>query len=252
MEDFDYVFIKEEIKHALLSVKRTGMNELVEFLEKTDYYTAPASSKHHLSEPFGLMIHHYNVYNLLIEKNKLFKLGINEETIIITALLHDICKVGLYREVGEEYVLNKEISKRGHAKLTLERLKKFIKLTPEEEAMIKYHMGTFGVNGVGYLEEYTAQEMHEAITKYPTVQIFASSDMESSVMEKNQEKQNNKTALTRENLFKIMLEEETGHGSPIEQVINRFFNPEKAEEMINRLKKQRDIFEPRSGYIKPL
>lgn len=252
MAEFDYEYTKEEIKQALLSVKRKGMKELVDFLEKTDYYIAPASSKYHLSEPFGLMIHQYSVYNILLEKNKMFNLRINQDTIILTALLHDICKVGLYRKVADQYITNKEVSKRGHGKLSLERIKRFITLTPEEEAIIKYHMGTFAIIGVGYLEEYTAQEMHEAIKKFPTVQIFASCDMESTVMEQNQIKTEEKTALTTKNILQIVEEEDTGMGIQIETVINRFTNTKQAEEILNKMKLQGDVFEPRHGFIKIL
>lgn len=243
--------IKEEVKFALLSVKRKGMQEFVKFLLTTDYFTAPASANHHLSKPSGLLEHHYNIYNALIEKNKMFKLGLKEETIILTSLLHDVCKCGLYMEVSNGYEINKNIQSKGHAKLSLNRIKKFIALTDEEEAMIKYHMGTFGVDNVGYLNEYTTQEIHDAIKRFPSVQIFASTDMEVTQME-GLEKEEPTIKLTVEEISKIIDKLDAGEGVSVEDVISKFKEQEKCEAMLEKMKQQGDIFENRRGFIKKL
>jgi len=172
--------IKREVKAALLSVKREGMENLMKFLEESDYFTAPASTKYHLAKRHGLLEHHFNVYEIMLRKNR--KLGLFYDSIIICSLLHDVCKCGLYRGEEGSYTYDYVHIKKGHAKLSLEIIKKFIDLSEEEEAMIKFHMGTFGIFDYKGFEngEYSAREMHEAIKKFPSVQVFASTDMEST------------------------------------------------------------------------
>jgi len=248
-----YEELKEEVKKLLLYTKRKGIEQLIHFLEKTDYYTAPASSKYHLNIFGGLLQHHYNVYSVLLAKNKKFKLNIREDTIIITGLLHDLAKVGLYRKAGHEYIINKSVLERGHAKLSIERIKKFIILTDEEEQMIKYHMGTFGMIGSGYIEEYTAEEMHEAIKKYPSVQIFASSDMESSIMEKSlEEKEKELLDTNNDNIIKVIDKKDKGQGVTYYDITSEFKNPEKTQELIIKMITYGEVFEIRKGMIKVL
>src|ERR1035437_8937671 len=88
---------KEKIKELLLSASRPGMERLVDWIEqKTDFFTAPASTKYHLACKGGLAKHSLNVYELLSGKVSSGLLDIKKETIIITALLHDLCKVNFY------------------------------------------------------------------------------------------------------------------------------------------------------------
>ena len=89
--------IKDKIKELLNKVNRTGMKELMEFLEKSDYYEAPASTKYHGAYKSGLAEHSYKVYEILKEKIESHKLEVSEDTLIISTLLHDICKVNFYK-----------------------------------------------------------------------------------------------------------------------------------------------------------
>ena len=43
-------------------IKRQGASDLLEWLKKTDFCTAPASSKYHLACKGGLVQHSVNVY----------------------------------------------------------------------------------------------------------------------------------------------------------------------------------------------
>jgi len=201
--DEDILFIREQVKQALLSVKREGMIDLINYLGKTDYLTAPASISHHLNTENGLLLHHWHLYEGIIEKNKLFHLDINKETMILCSLTHDICKCNLYPKKDEKYTYNAEVGNKGHGKLSVERIKKFIKLTEEEEAVIKFHMSCFGLKEtMGEKGEYTIQEMHEAIKRFPLVQIFASTDMECTQMEGKQEQE--ETIITKKIFLKVL------------------------------------------------
>ena len=86
-------------------IKRAGAEDLLAYLEKSDFFKAPASSRYHLSVPGGLCQHSVNVYEHLrdqylhyLEKNPEFT-GLTpeqEETIAICGLLHDLCKISYY------------------------------------------------------------------------------------------------------------------------------------------------------------
>lgn len=90
----------EEIQHP-------GADDLLDWLESTDFFTAPAGAKHHGAFYGGLMIHSMNVWRRLQEitirdltdRNApgVYTLSAEErETVAILGLLHDICKVGAY------------------------------------------------------------------------------------------------------------------------------------------------------------
>ena len=69
LTEAEYLNNKEKIKELLLSTSRPGMERLVEWIEqKTDFYTAPASTKYHLACKGGLAQHSLNVYDLLSGK----------------------------------------------------------------------------------------------------------------------------------------------------------------------------------------
>lgn len=90
----------ERFKELLLSTQREGVDELIDYLEnKTDFKTAPASTKYHGAFQGGLCAHSLSVYDTLVRlvDNVLPQdISINSESLIITALLHDISKVNTY------------------------------------------------------------------------------------------------------------------------------------------------------------
>ncbi|MDA8227365.1 MAG: hypothetical protein M0T74_06610 [Desulfitobacterium hafniense] len=82
-------------------VNRTGVKELINFLNESDFFQAPCSTKYHLAKPGGLAEHSLNVYNLLYEKVNRYKINVPGESIIICGLGHDLCKINFYQEGGE-------------------------------------------------------------------------------------------------------------------------------------------------------
>ena len=85
------------------NIKRDGADKLLEFLQsKCDFFTAPASTKFHCTYEGGLCEHSLNVYDCLksyLETDRAketFGLKFSDETIAISALLHDICKINTY------------------------------------------------------------------------------------------------------------------------------------------------------------
>jgi hypothetical protein len=185
---------KEKIKKLLLSAGRPGMERLLDWIEnKTDFYTAPASTKYHLACEGGLAQHSLNVYELLRGKVESGLVTLKEDTIIITALLHDLCKVNFYvRETknikdgtkinayGKEVAnwIEKEVwSVRdafpvGHGEKSCYYIQSHIRLTDEEYAMIRLHMGS---DRNGYPDPFS-----ESAAIYPGVVAIHTSDLESA------------------------------------------------------------------------
>ena len=62
--------MKEEFRNLILSINREGIERLVDFIDSTDFYTAPASTKFHGSYEGGLLEHSMKVYELLCDKVK--------------------------------------------------------------------------------------------------------------------------------------------------------------------------------------
>ena len=55
----------EEFKTLLNGINREGMDNLINFIEKTDFYTAPASTRFHGNYEGGLLEHSMKVYEIL-------------------------------------------------------------------------------------------------------------------------------------------------------------------------------------------
>ena len=137
------------------------------YLERSDFFEAPASTRFHLACNGGLCIHSLNVYDRLLElmsneANRSVCFGPNaerdqvDESIAIAALLHDLCKVNFYVP-GTRNVKNKntglwetipiyEINEKfpmGHGEKTCYIIQNHMKLTPSEGIAIRWHMGGF-------------------------------------------------------------------------------------------------------------
>lgn len=165
----------EDYKSRFLSIytgkiKRPGADKFLEWLNKTDFFTAPASTRYHLSEPGGLVAHSVHVYERLrnlylneksleLEKkcNTVGTAGLSdevEETLAICGLLHDICKVNFYkagtRNVKNEttgqwekvpcYTIEDQLPY-GHGEKSVYIIGGFMRLTREEAMAIRWHMG---------------------------------------------------------------------------------------------------------------
>lgn len=161
---------KEEILGLLRTVKRDGIENIIKYLENSDFFTAPASTRFHNSCEGGLAAHSLNVYHNLVEITK--DKGFDPETLIICALLHDICKTYFYTVemrnkknddgvwVKEPYYTVKDEMPLGHGEKSCFILSKFIKLTNEELYAIRWHMG-------GYEPKENYSYLGDAFNKYP-------------------------------------------------------------------------------------
>ena len=139
--------MKEKFIKLLEETNRPGMDQLLEFLEKSDFYTAPASTRFHGSKEGGLLEHSLKVYEILEQKvaNNSLNYQTDEATIRIVALLHDICKTNFYKVdyrnaknslgVWEKvpYYAVEDTIPYGHGEKTEMMISEYIKLTNEEK-----------------------------------------------------------------------------------------------------------------------
>lgn len=147
--------VKGKIIELLANTKRNGVASILEYLEDGGFFESPASTRFHGAYPGGLAEHSLSVYILLIKlcptnicdaiSSGQNPLPLDCDSLVIATLLHDICKMGAYIGTEKPYKWNKQQPK-GHALLSIERIKKHIELTELEEMMIKYHMGVYGLN----------------------------------------------------------------------------------------------------------
>ena len=139
------------------NIKREGRDKLLDWLNKSDFFTAPASSRYHGNYPAGLLAHSLNVYHCLIDQVKLAGLSekYSDETLALVALMHDICKVHLYKK-GFRNVKNDdgqwykkevyeydELFPCGHGEKSVIILQRFMELQTDEIWAIRAHMGGF-------------------------------------------------------------------------------------------------------------
>lgn len=174
---------KRQIIELLMSTGRNGMDKLVAWLESSDFFTAPASTKYHLHCKGGLALHSLNVYRLLLSKVESNLIHIKPETVIITTLLHDICKANFYvpttrnRKINGNWVEVEEwgVEEKlpiGHGDKSCFIVQSFIRLSAEEFAMIRYHMGRETDNNSDYFSK--------AAAAFPAVAAIHTSDLESA------------------------------------------------------------------------
>ena len=140
-------------------IHRDGAKELLEWLQKTDFFTAPASTRFHSNCEGGLCAHSVNVFNRLwallnAEYGKNRADVISDESIAVIALLHDVCKIDTYKTeyrnvkvddkwVQKPYYTTDDKLPFGHGEKSVYMISGFMKLTREEAIAINWHMGGF-------------------------------------------------------------------------------------------------------------
>lgn len=176
----DEIFANETyIRDLLNEVERAGVKDYIRYIETSDFFSAPASTKYHRDYPGGLAEHCLNLLEPLKLSNSRLKEEeqLPEDSLIIIALCHDVCKEGLYiGDYGNYRTLPDHPANNKHSILSIERIKKYIRLTRNERDIILYHMGLFSCYEYGM--EYTPEDLMRAIKRHPLVQIFAAIDME--------------------------------------------------------------------------
>ena len=180
------------------SIHRDGADKLLGWLESTDFFEAPASTRYHLSREGGLAEHSVNVWRRLRDTVQFECAHINGgnlstftmETVAICGLLHDVCKAGFYKvemrnrknehgkwEQYPFYIVDDQIPY-GHGEKSVYIISGFMKLTREEAMAIRWHMGGFdeSVKGGSYA-------MSGAWGKYPLAVILHIADLQATYLD---------------------------------------------------------------------
>ena len=146
------------------NIQRRGADRLLEWLDSdaSDFFTAPSSTRFHGAYEGGLVEHSLNVYECLKDylnrprTKELYGMDYTPETIAVTALLHDICKVGFYavdyRNAKNEqgvwekvpYYTVRDTLPYGHGEKSVYMIQSCMRLTRDEAFAIRYHMGFSG------------------------------------------------------------------------------------------------------------
>ncbi len=178
---------KEEfIRIFTENVDRNGAKELLSWLQNTDFFTAPASTKYHCACENGLVMHSVNVFNTMMEKH--FEEGVDSvESFAICALLHDVCKAEFYkvstRNVKNEltgqwekqpYYAIEDKFPFGHGEKSVFLIERFMRLHLDEAMAIRWHMGNF--------DDSTGYTVSQAYEKYPLAVKLHLADMESTYL----------------------------------------------------------------------
>ena len=184
--------MKKEFCNLLMSTQRDGVDIVLEELEKTDFFDAPASRKDHLGYPGGLMEHSLNVYRIAIVLAKDLQtlrpdVQFQKESIIITSLLHDICKATRYVKNDKgEYDKNFSDFPVGHGEKSVIMLLRWgLQLTEKEMLAIRWHMGAWqlSLHNEEQLKDYV-----QAVETCPLVTLIHTADtLASKIIELNEE-----------------------------------------------------------------
>ena len=154
-------------------VSRPGSEKLLAWLDTTDFFRAPASTRFHGACESGLVMHSLNVYHALRERY--FEEGDSEETFAICGLLHDMCKANFYKP-GTRNVKNEVTGQwekvpsysiedafpYGHGEKSVYLIERFMRLRTAEAVAIRWHMGGFDDSVRG-----GSRAMGEAFYQYP-------------------------------------------------------------------------------------
>ena len=173
-------------------IKREGAEKLLEYLlsPSSDFFTAPASSRFHSCYEGGLVEHSVNVYECLksyldssrVKEN--FGFEYTDESIAIVALLHDLCKVNVYKKGFRNIKDEKGMWQRidtfefddklpyGHGEKSVYIISGYMKLTREEAFAIRYHMG--------YSSTEDARNVAAAFEMFPLAFALSTADSEAT------------------------------------------------------------------------
>lgn len=172
---------KDEIIRLLKKTNRLGIDVVIEELEDDGFFTAPASGGHHSNQPGGLAQHSLNVVQMA-EKIGVALLGgagynAIQDSVIITALLHDVGKVG---DFGKQFYVpnmildgrptkadpvqkykqsekkpwkrNPDLTNVPHGVRSVVIVERYFELTEDEEYAIMYHDGLYEPSNVAVIK----------------------------------------------------------------------------------------------------
>lgn len=162
------ILTKEDPRWEFLSSRGVD-KDLIVRLNDMGFFSAPASSTHHLSYTGGLFDHSVNVYMQLEGLTRDLSLSWErEESPFVVGMFHDLCKCDNYKLQGGIWLKDDPIIK-GHGSKSVILLSSLMRLTEEEAYCIRFHMGAY--------ETEDWDSYSKAIKKYPNVLWTHTADM---------------------------------------------------------------------------
>lgn len=134
-------------------IQREGLEDLLSWLQKSDFFSAPASTKFHGAYEGGLCEHSLDVYRMALKTKEAYELDLSMESVAVAALFHDLCKVNFYKkDIRNQkingqwqevpcYTVEEKYCFGGHGSKSVFLVQQFMKLKTDEAAAINCHMG---------------------------------------------------------------------------------------------------------------
>lgn len=154
------------------NIHRDGIEHIMEWLEESDFYEAPASTRFHDNFKGGLCRHSINVYYHLWHLNRAYNTNFSTESITIVSLFHDLCKVNCYTiekrwrkddnqkwEQYETYKWDEREKYGGHGAKSVFLVQRYMPLSFDEAAAIQSHMGVENGNCNAILDAYRVNSL---------------------------------------------------------------------------------------------
>ena len=155
-----------------ISSERKGIEPLVAWLEKGDFFFAPLTANQRGAYKGGLLEHSLNVYMaymmLFAQDNDPFS------SVVLITLLHKLCRCGYFKleqrtQLNEKgkwekvptYVVEDKFPLGGGEK-SIYLIERFVRLKPEEAIAIRWHMGGFDAAA-----QNSSETISTAFDKYP-------------------------------------------------------------------------------------
>lgn len=149
---------KERFITELRNTGRKGVDNLISAMEQGGFFEAPCSGQHHLAEEGGLLQHSLNVFDYAKKLNAAFDYPCPDDAVAISALLHDLGKMGDHgkpnyvenilkggtRSAAKPFVTNSNLIYLPHSVRSVAISERYITLTEEEETAIYWHDGLYG------------------------------------------------------------------------------------------------------------
>lgn len=185
--------LKDDFISILRQTRRRGMDAVADYLEKSGFFEAPASTSRHLCREGGLAEHSMNVYRMamrlrqtVVELRPEAASQLSDDSVAIAALLHDVCKANIYQkskrwrkdaegrwEQYDTYETDYSRFPLGHGeKSVIMLLRLGLELTNDELMAIRWHMGAWNLPMQSFEDKQNISEAQS----HPLVAVVQAAD----------------------------------------------------------------------------
>ena len=129
----------ERYTSLLKQIKREGIEDLINYFYENRFFELAVRPEEGNSFPGNIITHSLSVYDTAKKMNLMFHMDLDEDSLIIVCLLHDVCLI----DIENRFPV-------GHAEKSIFIIQRFIKLTNEEIMAINSHMGSYDLRITDY------------------------------------------------------------------------------------------------------